>query len=112
MNSRQIKRLLKIRPLLLIGAVTMLYSAAVSAVGQPEQETQLAGARQVFDGRMLPSVEVMTFSHSDTLFPVNSVPHRGAVRAFAPATDALKLKLKNLRFRSGGGDLDLYDYLA
>jgi CubicO group peptidase (beta-lactamase class C family) len=112
MNSRQIKRLLKIRPLLLIGAVTMLYSAAVSALAQPEQETQLAGARQVFDGRMLPGVEVKTFSHSDTLFPVNNVPRGGAVRAFAPASDALRQKLENLRFRSGGEELDLYDYLA
>jgi CubicO group peptidase (beta-lactamase class C family) len=112
MNSRQIKRLLKIRPLLLIGAVTMLYSAAVSAVGQPEQETQLAGARQVFDGRMLPGVEVKTFSHSDTLFPVNIVPRGSKVREFAAASEVLKHKLDSLRFRSGSAELDLYDYLA
>ena len=35
---------------------------------------ELAGARQVFDGTMLPGVEVATFSHSDALFPVNVVP--------------------------------------
>jgi CubicO group peptidase (beta-lactamase class C family) len=72
----------------------------------------LAGARQAFDGAMLPAVEVNTFSHSDTLFPVNIVRRGGAVRPLAPAADALQTKARTLHFQSQGQRFDLYDYLA
>ena len=39
----------------------LLFAAASAGAQQP------AGARQVFDGAMLPGVEVVTFEHSDTL---------------------------------------------
>jgi CubicO group peptidase (beta-lactamase class C family) len=61
---------------------------------------------------MLPGVEVETFSHSDTLFPVRTVARGGSVQAFAPAPDAQKLGVEKLRFKANGEDLDLYDYLA
>jgi CubicO group peptidase (beta-lactamase class C family) len=75
----------------------------------------LAGARQVFDGRMLPKVEVETFAHSDTLFAVNVVPRAGEVRAIEPAAAQLKSRVEKLHFESGKWDkreFDLYDYLA
>jgi CubicO group peptidase (beta-lactamase class C family) len=68
----------------------------------------LAGARQVFDGKMLPRVEVATFEHSDTLFPVKIVEHKGAVRPLR----ASAIHLKGLQFKSGDTDYDLCDYLA
>src|ERR1700760_2524361 len=69
---------------------------------------QPAGARQVFDGSMLPGVEVLTFEHSDALFPVNRVPRGGAVRPLPPAPP----RLKTVHFRSRGDEYDLFDYLA
>jgi hypothetical protein len=57
---------------------------------------------------MLPGVEVVTFEHSDTLFPVNRVLRGGAVRAL-PAAPA---PIKNVHFRSRGEEYDLFDYLA
>ena len=62
----------------------------------------------MFDGLMLPEVEVLTFEHSDTLFPVNQVRRGGAIRPL-PAAPA---KLANVRFTSRGADYDLFDYLA
>jgi len=81
----------------------LLLCCIPSAVAQ-----QPAGARQVFDGTMLPGVEVVTFEHSDTLFPVNQVPRGGAVRALprAPAP------INNVHFQSRGEEYDLFDYLA
>jgi CubicO group peptidase (beta-lactamase class C family) len=79
---------------------------------QPTTAPQLAGARQVFDGRMLPSVEVNTFSAGDTLFPVNIVKRGASVREFVPASESLRLKVEGLHFKTDGEDLDLYDYLA
>jgi CubicO group peptidase (beta-lactamase class C family) len=82
----------------------LLLCGVTSAVAQ-----QPAGARQVFDGAMLPGVEVVTFEHSDTLFPVNRVPRGGgAVRPLTPASTPLK----NVHFQSRGQPYDLFDYLA
>jgi len=91
----------------------LLLPACVPGVAQKTDATPpLAGARQVFDGTMLPGVEVNTFSHSDTLFPVNIVRRGGSVWPFAQASEALKSKVKTLRFQSQGKTFDLYDYLA
>ncbi|MBZ5528319.1 MAG: beta-lactamase family protein [Acidobacteriia bacterium] len=79
---------------------------AFAAASAPAQE--LAGARQVFDGKMFPAVEVATFSHSDTLFPVNIVLRKGPVRSLPPAA----AKLPEIHFASDGKTYDLFDYLA
>jgi len=92
-------------------AITMSF-VCVGASAQSAGDPTLAGPRQVFDGRMLPGVEVATFSHSDTLFPVNTVARGGAVRQFEMAPAELKAKVEKIRFKAGGKDFDLYDYLA
>ncbi len=69
---------------------------------------QVAGARQVFDGTMLPGVEVYTFAHGDQLFPVNRVQRGSEVRPLMPAS----AQLSNVRFASRGAAYDLFDYLA
>jgi len=86
---------------IIIGVVLALCGASALA-------RQLAGARQVFDGKMLPDVEVATFEHSDKLFSVNTVLRKGPVRPLPPAS----AKLKEIRFESEGKNYDLFDYLA
>jgi len=84
-------------------------SCLAAALGSsPVQAQEPAAARQVFDGAMLPGIEVATFSHSDTLFPVNTVARGGSVRAFSKSDKALG----KIQFKSSGKDFDLYDYLA
>jgi CubicO group peptidase (beta-lactamase class C family) len=80
----------------------LAFSSGLAVSQQP------AGARQVFDGTMLPGVEVVTFEHSDTLFPVNRVLRKGAVRPIPQAST----QLKDVHFQSGGAEFDLFDYLA
>jgi CubicO group peptidase (beta-lactamase class C family) len=80
----------------------LCFRAANAAAQQP------AGAREVFDGNMLPGVEVITFEHSDRLFPVNRVLRGGAVRPLPPAS----AQLKNVLFESRGTHYDLFDYLT
>jgi CubicO group peptidase (beta-lactamase class C family) len=87
---------------LCIFASLLVFATASAAAQQP------AGAQQVFDGAMLPGIEVVTFEHSDTLFPVKRVPRGGAVRPLAPAS----IPLKNVHFQSRGASYDLFDYLA
>ena len=92
---------MKLRPA--VFCIAFVISAACGFSQQP------AAARQVFDGTMLPGVEVVTFEHSDTLFPVHPVL-RGtkAVRPLPPA----RKSLTNIHFQSRGSAFDLFDYLA
>jgi CubicO group peptidase (beta-lactamase class C family) len=87
---------------LCIFASLLIFVAASATAQQP------AGARQVFDGTVLPGVEVVTFEHSDTLFPVNRVARGGKVRPLPRASTPLK----NVHFQSRGASYDLFDYLA
>jgi CubicO group peptidase (beta-lactamase class C family) len=100
------------RGMILAAALAICSAAAgaqqVSRAQLSNEVKDLAGARQVFDGKMLPRVEVETFEHSDTLFPVRLVEHKGPVRPL-PASTA---RLKALQFKSGSKDYDLFDYLA
>jgi CubicO group peptidase (beta-lactamase class C family) len=100
-------------PLLcILTAVLLLPVCVPGAAQQTDAAPPLAGARQVFDGTMLPGVEVNTFSRSDTLFPVNVVKRSGEVRAFAHASDSLKAKVEQIHFQSHGQKFDFYDYMA
>jgi len=64
--------------------------------------------RQILAGTMLPGEEVVTFEHSETLYPFSRVPRKGPVRSLPLAPN----QLKNVRFKSGGKNYDLFDYLA
>jgi CubicO group peptidase (beta-lactamase class C family) len=86
----------------------IIVAIALALCSTPALAQQLAGARQVFDGKMLPGVEVATFEHSDTLFSINAVERKGPVRPLAPAP----AKLQAIQFKSEGHNFDLFDYLA
>ncbi len=86
----------------------MIFAMALMAWSAAVQAQEMAGARQVFDGKMLPTVEVATFEHSETLFPVKVVERKGPVRPLPAAAESLT----NIQFEQGGNKFDLYDYLA
>jgi CubicO group peptidase (beta-lactamase class C family) len=86
----------------------IIFGIVLALCSAPALSQQLAGARRVFDGKMLPNIEVATFEHSDTLFPVNLVLRKGPVRPLPPGST----RLKEIQFKSEGKDYDLFDYLA
>ncbi len=86
----------------------ILVGILLSAGSVPSLGQELAGARQVFDGKMLPSVEVATFERSETVFPFNLVQRKGPARPLPPAAR----KLTEVHFNSQGKGYDLFDYLA
>lgn len=70
--------------------------------------TEIAGLRELYDGTMLPGVEVATFSHSEKLQPVRVV-HRGKSSAALPKSVK---PFPPIHFDVQGHHYDLYDYLA
>jgi CubicO group peptidase (beta-lactamase class C family) len=68
----------------------------------------IADLRQLYDGTMLPEVEVATFSHAEKLQPVRVV-HRG--NSSQPLPKRSK-SLPPIHFDIRGHRFDLYDYLA
>jgi CubicO group peptidase (beta-lactamase class C family) len=68
----------------------------------------IAGLRQMYDGAMLPDVEVATFSHTERLLPIRVV-HRGeSARAIPKRTKPFP----PIHFDDQGHRYDLYDYLS
>src|SRR5579863_5161535 len=86
----------------------MIFAMTLIAWSTTAQAQELAGARQVFDGKMLPKVEVATFEHSETIFPVKVVENKGPARPLPTSAKSLN----NISFESGGNSFDLFDYLA
>ena len=96
-----------------VSLALLFFVCVLPVFAQPSNSQQpLAGARQVFDGRMLPDVEVRTFSASDTLFPVNVVKRGGVARPLEAASSDMRSKVEGLKFQSGGQRFDLYDYMT
>jgi CubicO group peptidase (beta-lactamase class C family) len=96
--------MMKINPAERVLGMALL--CGLMATGIAAQE--IAKARQVYDGRMRPDVEVRTFEHSDELFPVREVKRGEKVRPLPAA----KTQLGYVKFSAGGKQYDLYDYLA
>ena len=89
-------------PALLFVLLPLMGRSAASDPGN------LATLRQLYDGAMLPDVEVRTFSHSDKLQPVRAV-HRGKVSSSLTRSEK---SFPAIHFDNRGHHYDLYDYLA
>ena len=91
------------------GLVLAAASASAATIStDPVPATDFAGLRQLYDGAMLPRVEVATFSHSEKLQPVRVV-HRG--KSSQPLPKGVK-PFPSIHFDVQGQHYDLYDYLA
>ena len=65
-------------------------------------------AQKLYDGALLPDVQVRTLKHLDRLFPTRTVRCGGAPVPLPAARDTLT----NLHFTSNGREFDLYDYIS
>ncbi|MDB6086321.1 MAG: beta-lactamase [Gammaproteobacteria bacterium] len=67
-----------------------------------------AGLQQMYDGAMLPGVEVTTFANTERLLPVRVV-HRGETARMLPKRAK---PFPRIHFVNQGRHYDLYDYMA
>jgi CubicO group peptidase (beta-lactamase class C family) len=72
------------------------------------RSSDIDGLRQMYDGAMLPDVEVAAFSHSERLLPVRVVHRAKTIRPLPKRAKPFPA----IRFDIQGHHYDLYDYLA
>lgn len=89
-----------------LGVLTLGAPAAQPV--NPHADEKIGTVQQVYDGTLLPDVQVNTFRNIDRLFPTRVVKH-GAQAYPLPLSDQ---PLKNVRFKSGGKDYDLFEYVS
>ena len=89
--------------------VGLLTGAAASPqVVNPHAAEPIGSAREVYDGTLLPDIQVNTFRNIDRLFPTRTV-RRGQHVYPLPVANT---HLGSVPFTSKGKRYDLYDYLS
>ncbi len=90
-------------------AVSLLLcgSACVAASAVVVQE-KIGDVRALYDGKLLPDLQVSTFRHVDRLFPTHKIARGKSVYPL-PASPA---PLKDLEFTSGNRKYDLAEFLS
>jgi len=83
-------------------------STAVAQTDYPHAEEQIGTVRQVYDGALMPDIQVNTFRNIDRLFSTRVVKHGSNVYPLPLSENPLT----SLSFSSQGEDYDLYDYLS
>ena len=83
-------------------------AAATQQVVNPHAGEQIGTVREVYDGKLLPDIQVNTFRNIDRLFPTRAVRHGARVYPL-PAANT---RLDGVTFTSKGKRYDLYDYVS
>jgi len=77
-------------------------------VANPHSGERIGTVRQVYDGALMPDIQVNTFRNIERLFPTRAVK-RGKRVYPLPVSNT---PLQNVHFQSGGKSYDLYDYVS
>ena len=98
---------MKLRGFLMIAPLCMSGTAAAQT-GNPHAHEEIGNVRQVYDGALMPDIQVNTFRNIDRLFATRTVK-RGANVFPLPES---KTPLTSLSFTSRGVAYDLFDYVS
>jgi hypothetical protein len=94
----------------IVGVFGLLAGAASSPqVVNPHASEPIGTVREVYDGKLLPDIQVNTFRNIDRLFPTRAVRHGQRVY---PLPAGHNTRLDGVTFMSKGRRYDLYDYLS
>jgi CubicO group peptidase (beta-lactamase class C family) len=80
----------------------------VGQVANPHAGERIGTVQEVYDGALLPDLQVSTFRNIERLFPTRAIRRGSSVHPLPPSDKPLK----NVRFKSEGNDYDLYDYVS
>jgi CubicO group peptidase (beta-lactamase class C family) len=91
--------------------MTALMTNAASAAGDdpyPHAQEPIGTVEQVYNGALTPDLAVNTFRNIDRLFPTRTIAHGDKAGPLPQAAEPLK----EIKFKEGEKNYDLYDYLA
>ncbi len=97
-------KLLSHLPLLALVWVTL----ASAQTDYPHRNEAIGTVRQIYDGALMPDIQVNTFRNIDRLFATRVVKHGARVHPLPYSSDPVT----TLNFASKGVDYDLYDYIS
>ena len=83
-------------------------SSVYAQIGNPHAHEPIGTVRQVYDGALMPDIQVNTFRNIDRLFSTRTVK-RGSTVYTLPWSQT---PLTSLSFESGGETHDLFDYIS
>ncbi len=89
-------------------ALAVLTLGASRESVNPHAAEKIGTVQQVYDGTLLPDVQVNTFRNIDRLFPTRVVKHGAQVYPLPLSSRPLK----NVQFNSGGKTYDVLDYIS
>ncbi|WP_462384168.1 serine hydrolase domain-containing protein [Pseudomonas sp. Marseille-QA0892] len=95
---------------LALATAMMLFTTMTQAadVVNPHGDEPIGTVQQVYDGALMPGIQVNTFRNIDRLFATARVERGGETLPLPAAQQTLE----NLRFESNGKTYDLYDYVS
>jgi CubicO group peptidase (beta-lactamase class C family) len=94
-------------PVSIAFALALLATLSAQPVNPHAGET-IGTAQQVYDGALLPDIQVNTFRNTERLFATRPVRHGSTIYPLPRGTKTLGA----VRFSSGGKQYDLYDYVS
>ena len=71
-------------------------------------DSKIGTIKEVYDGTLLPDLQISTYRNIDRIFPTHIVKHGNNIYPL-PKSDR---SISNLKFTSAGKDYDLYDYIS
>lgn len=95
---------------LAVGVCLCLTGTAMAHdVVNPHKDEPIGTVEQVYDGQLMPDLQVNTFRNIDRLYPTAKVAHDPANIRKLPKAD---FQITNVLFESQGKKYDLYDYVS
>jgi len=89
--------------------MVMSVATTVNAqVSNPHVDEPIGTVRQLYDGALMPDLQVSTFRNIDRLFPTRVVARGSTVYPLPPSEQAIT----GLRFNSRGTEYDLFEYVS
>lgn len=113
MSSSRTDTALRWRSQVLLALLVALFlpglaPAAEEQSGYPHQSEPIGSAREVYDGRLMPDIQINTFRNIHRLFPTRQVSRGDTVSPF----EYNEIPLTDFTFTSDGERYDIYDVLA
>lgn len=108
LNLRPLRQTLRRGIVPFVMANALILGANAEPPHNPHGHEEIGSVREVYDGALMPDIQVSTFRNTERLFPSRTVERGDEVFPLPYATE----QLDALEFQSGNKTYDLFDYVS